>query len=251
MATKKRSTKKRVTSKKRSTLKRTVPKKRSATKEATPKQCTPDSRATKSIRFDREDKALLASHPEVRERILKIFSRPLGFRWDFQAGEEPLTFMSHHRLANERPKSESLRKALKVLGSDPNVIKMAVETIEEQSKKPFPKLDHARYDLWFRILPREIAGEKIRAICASTPESLAKWEQRLNKCGRSWESIRLTDGAVIDITKDLFKSVLGREVTEDAISRFYYRWKKKQNRILHGLVVKTFTARWNILDSDP
>lgn len=222
---------------------------RSITKQVAPKRITSNGRTVPRLSFDRKDKPLLVNH--LRERFREIFTRPLGFSFSFGEGGESLTFTTHYRLAEERPTLDQFRNALdKVLGIAPSLVKVAVETYEYQSKKRFPKLEHARYDLWFRILPGEITGEKLKAILASTPESLAKWDQRLKKLDRSWESATLSEGAVIDITKDLFKSVLGREVTEDAISRFYYRWKK-ENRILHGVTSRTFTYRWNILKSDP
>jgi len=229
--------------KKRPTTEQTAP------KRDTPTRITKNTRPARSLPFDRKDKTLFVNH--LHERFFKIFAHPLGFSFSFGEGGESLTFTTHYRLAEERPTPDQFRKTLdKVLGIAPCLVKVAVETYKYQSKKLFPKLEHARYDLWFRILPSEITGEKLKAILASTPESLAKWEQRLKKLDRSWESATLSEGAVIDITKDLFKSVLGREVTEDAISRFYYRWKK-ENRILHGVTSRTFTYRWNILKSDP
>lgn len=206
-------------------------------------QVTPDSQAPKTLRFDDDDKTLLSSHPEVRELFRKNFTDPLGFRWDLRDGEEPLTFVSHHRLASKRPKPRSFRKALdKMLGDAPGLINMAVEIYEEQLKKPSPTLDEARYDLWFRSLPREIAGEKLKAILASTPESFAKWDRRLKQLDRSWG---LPGEAVIDIKNILLGDVSDQAEKRSTTSRRYYRWKEK-NRIMHGVTSVIFGYSWNI-----
>ena len=235
--------------KKRVAKKPITRKKRSASKHGRrgAAQVTPDSQAKKSVRFDDDDKSLLASHPEVRERFRKIFTDPLGFRWDLRDGEESLTFTSHHRLADERPKPDSFRKALKRQGVAPGLIKTAGEIYEEQSKKPFPKLDEARFDLWVRSLTRDIAGEKLKTILASTPESLAKWDRRLKQLDRSW---KVTGEAVIDITNILLKDVLGQAEERSTTSRRYYRWKEEKNRIMHGVTSVTFGYKWDI-STDP
>jgi hypothetical protein len=183
----------------------------------------------------------------VRELFRKIFTDPLGFRWDLRDGEEPLTFVSHHRLAEERPTTDHFRKALKRQGNSPGLIKTAVEIYEEQSKKPFPKLDEARFDLWVRSVTRDIAGEKLKAILASTPESLAKWDRRLKEPDRSWE---LPGEAVIDITNILLLDVLDKAEERSTTSRRYYRWKEEKNRIMHGVTSVTFGYKWNI-STDP
>jgi len=254
MATKKRITKKRIRPKKRSTPKKKAPTKRIIPKRSSSKhgrrgvtQVTQDSQAKKSVRFDDDDKTLLASHPEVRERFRKIFTDPLGFRWDLWDGEESLTFTSHHRLADERPEPDSFRKALKKQGVAPGLIKRAGEIYEEQSKKPFPKLDEARFDLWVRSLTRDIAGEKLKAILASTPESLAKWDRRLKEPDRSWD---LPGETVIDITNNLLWEVLDRAEERSTTSRRYYRWKEEKTRIMHGVTSVTFTYKWDIF-TDP
>ncbi len=239
MAPKKRPTKKPIIKKKQPTSKHGG---RGAT------QGTPDSQIIKSIHFDDEDKDLLASHPEVSERFRKVFTDPLGFRWDLRDGEDLLTFVSHHRLAGERPKPDSFRKALKkMLGKDSLLIETAVEIFEEQSKKPFPRLDEARFDLWVRSLTRDIAGEKLKAILASTPESLAKWDRRLKEPDRSWE---LPGEAVIDITNILLLDVLDKAEERFTTSRRYYRWKEEKNRIMHGVTSVTLGYKWNI-STDP
>jgi hypothetical protein len=252
-------TKKPITRKRGSPKKRSTRKKKAATKRIIPKrsaskhgrrgatQVTPDSQAKKSVRFDDDDKTLLASYPEVRERFRKIYTDPLGFRWDLRAGEESLTFTSHHRLADERPKPDSFRKALKRQGVAPGLIKTAGEIYEKQSKKPFPKLDEARFDLWVRSLTRDIAGEKLKAILASTPESLAKWDRRLKEPGRSWE---LPGEAVIDITNNLLWEVFNDAETRSTTSRRYYRWKEEKTRIMHGVTSVTFGYKWDI-STDP
>jgi hypothetical protein len=238
MALKKRPTRKPITKKKRTTS-------RHGGRGVT--QGTPDSQVIKSIHLDDEDKDLLASHPEVRERFRKIFTDPLGFRWDLRDGEEPLTFVSHHRLKGERPTADQFRKALKRQGNSPGLIKTAVEIYEEQSKEPFPRLDEARFDLWVRSLTRDIAGEKLKAILASTPESLAKWDRRLKEPDRSWE---LPGEAVIDITNILLSDVLDQAEERSTTSRRYYRWKKEKNRIMHGVTSVSFGYKWNI-STDP
>jgi len=235
---KKRAAKIPITRKKRSASKRG---RRGAT------QITPDSQTQKSLRFDDDDKTLLASHLEVRERFRKIFTDPLGFRWDLRDGEESLTFTSHHRLADERPKPDSFRKALKRQGVAPGLIKTAGEIYEEQSKKPFPKLDEARFDLWVRSLTQDIAEEKLKAILASTPESLAKWDRRLIEHDRSWE---LSGEAVIDITNNLLWEVLDQAEARSTTSRRYYRWKEEKNRIMHGVTSVSFGYKWDI-STDP
>jgi hypothetical protein len=234
--------------KKRVAKKPITRKKRSASKHGRrgATQVAPDSQAKKSVRFDDDDKILLASHPEVREQFRKIYTDSLGFRWDLRDGEESLTFTSYHRLADERPKLDSFRKALKRQGVAPGLIKTACEIYEEQSKKPFPKLDEARFDLWVRSLTRDIAGEKLKTILASTPESLAKWDRRLKQLDRSWD---LPGEAVIDITNILLKNVLGQAEERATISRRYYRWKEKK-RIMHGVVSATFGFGWGI-STDP
>ena len=217
-------------------------KKRSTPKQATPKRITPDSRATPYLSLDRKDKALLINH--LRERFHKIFTRPLGFTFDFRDGKEALAFTSHYRLADERPKSNSFRKYLQGLGIAPGLTKMAVETYEYQSKKRFPKLEHARYDLWFWTLRREFAGEKLKGIIAATPESLAKWDKRLKKCERSWANFALPDNATIEITEKLFRDVLDQPDKGSAIRERLRRWKNNPKRILHGRVGVSFTFGW-------
>jgi len=215
-----------------------APKKPSIPKRIIPKRITPNSRTVPRLSFDRKDKALLVNH--LHERFRKIFTHPLGFSFSFGEGGETLTFTSHYRLAKERPEPASFQKALNVLGIAPGLAKVAVETYEYQSKKRFPKLEHARYDLWFWTLRREFAGEKLKGIIATTPESLAKWDRRLKKCERSWENIALSDNAIKEITVILLKDVLGREKMEIAIEERFRRWKNNPERILHGRVTASF-----------
>ena len=188
----------------------------------------------------------MASHPEARELFRKIFSRPLGFALSIGDEEESLTFTSHHRLASKRLTPGSLRNHLDGLGVSQDLIKTAVEIYEERSKKPLPKLDELQFDKWFRSLPRDIAGEKLKAILASTPESFAKWDRRFKQPDRSWE---LPGEAVIDITNILLLKVLDQAEKRSTTSRRYYRWKKK-DRIPYSVTVKTFTFGWNI-SSEP
>lgn len=215
---------------------------RTTPEQAAPKRITPNSCGIPYLSFDRKDKTLLVNH--LRERFRKIFTRPLGFRFDFGERGETLTFTSHYRLAEERPELASFRNALNVLGIAPGLIKMAVETYKYQSKKRFPKLEHARYDLWFWTLRREFAGEKLKGIIAATPESLAKWDQRLKKCERSWENIALSDNAIKEITVILLKDVLGQEKMEIAIEERFRRWKNNPERTLHGRVSVSFPFGW-------
>jgi hypothetical protein len=165
---------------------------------------------------------------------------------DFQDGEESLRLTTHLRLT-----PESARRHLNKLGVNPNLIEDAVQSIEVRFGKHTPKLEQLAFDSWFHTLSQESFGEKFSTILAPTSESRDKWEKRLKQCGRSWKDARLSREAVIHITMDLLKSVLGQQKKYGTIEQRLRRWEKKQNRILHGLVAKTFTAKWDILDSDP
>ena len=200
---------------------------------ATPKRITKTNRLARSLPFDHKDKALLMNH--LREQFHKIFTRPRGFTLDFRYGDESLTFTSHRRLT-----PDLIRKNLKGLGVNPNLIKMVVETIEERAKDSFPKINPVRFDLWFRRLRREVCGEKTKGIFATTPENLAKWERKLKKFGRSWKNIELSDQAVIDITEKLLLDELGQLVQPKAIGRRFRHWKKDQKRIFSGWVSVAF-----------
>ena len=213
-------------------------KKRSTPKQATPKLDTPkriikNARPARSLPFDPKDKALLVSH--LREQFHKIFTRPIGFTLDFRDGKESLTFTSHRRLT-----PDSMRKNLNGLGVSPNLIKMAVETIEVRAKESFPKIDPVRFDLWFLYLQREVCGEKLKGIIAATPESLTKWERKLKRFGGSWKNIELSDQAVIDITENLLLITPGQSVMSKDIGRRFRHWKKNQKRVFSGWVGVTF-----------
>ena len=220
-------------------------KKRSSTKLAAPKLDTPkriikNARPARSLPFDHEDKALLVSY--LREKFHEIFYRPIGFTLDIRIGKEFLTFTSHRRLT-----PDSLRKHLAGLGVSQNLIKTAVETIEGRAKESFPRINPVLFDLWFRNLRRDVCGEKIKDIVASTPESLAKWDRKLKEFGRSWENIELSDQAVIDITKELLPVALGESLMVKDIGRRFRRWKKGQKLIIGGLAIVDFTYKYAIL----
>lgn len=169
--------------------------------------------------------------------------------WEFQEARPTkpprnfgLTFTSDRRLP---PKL--LRTHLTKLGVSPNLIKMAIDTIEGRAKESFPRIDPVQFDIWFRSLRREVRGERLKAVVAATPESLAKWERKLKKFGRSWKNIELSDGAVIGITVNLFLVDQDQSVTSAAIGRRFRHWKKDQKRIYSGWVARTFTYKYNIL----
>jgi hypothetical protein len=140
---------------------------------------------------------------------------------------------------------------LEGLGVRQSLVEVAVQSIEVRSKKRTPKPDHIHWDKWFRFLHEKFVGKNIKKVLSATPESRKKWKELLKQRGRSWSDIALTRGAVKRITKNLFKVVLGREVTIDAIDKRLERWEKSQNRFEHGVASKTFTAIWDIDGKNP
>ena len=140
-----------------------------------------------------------------------------------------------------------MRKNLNGLGVSPNLIKMAVETIEVRAKESFPKTDPVRFNLWFLYLQREVCGKNLKGIIAATPENVAKWERKLKKFGRSWKNIELSDQAVINITEKLLLITPGQSVMSKDIGRRFRHWKKDQKQIVSGWVSRTFTYKYDIL----
>jgi len=151
---------------------------------------------------------------------------------DFQYGGDSLNFSPERVL-----KPESAHRHLKGLGVRSELINMAVSAIERQAKEGFPKADHVRFDLWFKSLsPKYFMGDKIKEVVAATPERLKKWDHRLKTCGRTWEDITLSDGAIIRVTQALFRIVLNKTVTVVAIEGRLDRWRRGESSVSsHGL----------------
>ena len=211
-------------------------------KRSTQKKAAPKKRAARSLYFDRKDKRLLVMH--LRWEFSKFFS--CGFSMDFQDGEESLRLTIHRRLT-----PEAARGALNKLGINPKLIEGAVQSIAVRFGKHTPKLEQLAFDSWFHFVSQKSFVEKYKGILAAIPESRAKWGKRLKQCGRSWKDARLSREAVIHITMDLLKNVLGQQKKYGAIEQRLRRWENKQNRILHGVTSRSFTYGWDVLNSDP
>jgi hypothetical protein len=196
-------------------------------------------RPKRHLSYYKKDIDLLTKH--LRTEFSKAFSS--GFTLSHEEGEEELTFTTHKRLT---PKSA--RRHLEGLGLKQSLVEQAVKSIKGRSKNRTPKPDHIHWDKWFRFLHEKFVGEKLKDVLFATPESRRKWKERLKQRGRSRDEIALTRGAVTRITKNLFKVVLGLEVTMDAIDKRIDRWEKIPE---HGVTSKTFTFMWDIQDKNP
>lgn len=183
-----------------------------------PKRITPNSRTERTLYFDKKDIAALAEH--LQGRFHAIFTG--GGQMDFQYLGDRLTFFPMRRIT-----PSSARRNLNGLGINPHLIKMAVKAIERIGEEGFPTPDQIRFGHWFRSLLGRNFGKEIKEIVAATPESLARWDQRLVECGRTWENVALSDEAIIRITRELFHLVLNESVTSGALEIRLRRWKRE------------------------
>lgn len=191
------------------------------------KRITPNSKGRRHLWFDDDDIDLLAKR--LSKRFSHVFTR--GFPLRFQYGADYLEFSPTRPLT---PKAA--QKHLRGLGVAPRLIDMAVNAIKGYVTEGFPKPDRIRFDLWFQVLGRSFfAGNEIKETLAANPENLEKWEQRLKTCGRTWGNVALSDGAIVRITRTLFETVLRHEITDDALRKHHWRWKRgRRKSLFHG-----------------
>lgn len=64
--------------------------------------------------------------------------------------------------------------------------------------------DEAFFDVWFSFL-YSLKGEELRSILARTTSSEKRWERRLASCKSTWDTLRLSRGAVAAVTAELVK----------------------------------------------
>ena len=182
-----------------------------------PKRITPNTLTRRSLHFDKKDISILVEH--LRGQFHKIFT---GWgRLDFAYMGDRLTFFPTRTIT-----SVSAQRHLNGLGINPHLIEMAVKAIESLEGERFPTPDQIRYGQWFGSILAGYLGKEIKAVLSATPESRAKWDQRLKQCGRTWKDFVLSDDAIAKVTEELFRAVLKQTVLAETVEKRLIRWKR-------------------------
>jgi hypothetical protein len=205
-------------------------KKRSTTEQAAPKRS--NKKRPRDLYFDKEDIKSLARG--LQGSFYATYSR--GYSMEFHRGDTHLPMEPGRKL---NPKHA--RHCMEYLGIDPEIIRSAVSEIEGQEQTPPPKDDHVRMDRWFKTLDG-LSPDRIRGLVASTSETERKWEERLRKCERVWDDVRLPQNTIARLTQRLYLTAMREKVECGTILKQYKKWKRGGFPVPNGGRRLTFFA---------
>jgi hypothetical protein len=195
--------------------KRSVRKPITRKKQTTPKKVSPKKRSPRDLYFDKEDIRALASG--LQRSFYETYSH--GYRMEFHRGDTHFPMEPGRKL-----NPIHARNCMKYLGIDPEIIRSAVSEIEGQEQTPPPKDNHVRMDRWFTTLDG-LSPDRIRGLVASTSETEGKWEERLRKCERVWDDVRLPQNTIARLTQRLYLTAMREKVECGTILKQYKKWK--------------------------